>query len=473
MVDALRLTHQIVEVVVRAPLAARNFHPGEFYRLQNYETFAEEVDGIKLTMEGIALTGAWVDRERGLISLIVLEMGGSSRLCSLLEPGEKVVLMGPTGTPTEIPHNQTVVLAGGGLGNAVLFSIALALKENNNRVIYFAGYRTPTDLFKRHEIEKACDVVVWSTDRGPCIQPARPQDRTFVGNIVEAMQAYASGQLGEQPIPLADAQRIIAIGSDRMMAAVKNALADQLQPHFPNQPTAIGSINSPMQCMMKEICAQCLQRHVDPETKKESFVFSCFNQDQLLRNGRFRQPEHPPPPEQRRGEADVAVDRSPVLGAAGADGLSTRTWFLGRIHKPELASEGISQGVPSLVLWACANVPRNPVRLVNKRTVDQDGNRDDLPVDFWRLAQLLSTVYPLGTEAKRRGDAVLDRKKGLGFFADFPANNEALWGARRSDHVRQAGKPGGSAAPRRGGTAARQTDAAARAACHRPPGGAG
>jgi NADPH-dependent glutamate synthase beta subunit-like oxidoreductase/NAD(P)H-flavin reductase len=282
VVDALRLTHQIVEVVVRAPLAARNFHPGEFYRLQNYETFAEEVDGIKLTMEGIALTGAWVDRERGLISLIVLEMGGSSRLCSLLEPGEKVVLMGPTGTPTEIPHDQTVVLAGGGLGNAVLFSIALALKEKNNKVIYFAGYRAPTDLFKRHEIEKACDVVVWSTDRGPCILPARPQDRTFQGNIVEAMQAYASGQLGEQAVPLAGAQRIIAIGSDRMMGAVKDALADSLKKHFPNQPTAIGSINSPMQCMMKEICAQCLQRHVDPETKRESFVFSCFNQDQLL-----------------------------------------------------------------------------------------------------------------------------------------------------------------------------------------------
>ncbi|HEY7312652.1 MAG TPA: FAD-dependent oxidoreductase [Gemmataceae bacterium] len=287
VVDALRLTHQIVEVVVRAPLAARNFHPGEFYRLQNYETFAEEVEGIKLTMEGIALTGAWVDRERGLISLIVLEMGGSSRLCSLLEPGEKVVLMGPTGAPTEIPRDQTVVLAGGGLGNAVLFSIALALKEKNNKVIYFAGYRAPTDLFKRHEIEKACDVVVWSTDRGPCIQPARPQDRTFLGNIVESMQAYASGQLGEQLVPLDAAQRIIAIGSDRMMSAVKNALADKLRAHFPRQPTAIGSINSPMQCMMKEICAQCLQRHVDPETKAESFVFSCFNQDQLLQTVDF------------------------------------------------------------------------------------------------------------------------------------------------------------------------------------------
>ncbi len=282
VVDALRLTHQIVEVVVRAPLAARNFHPGEFYRLQNYETFAEEVDGIKLTMEGIALTGAWVDRERGLISLIVLEMGGSSRLCSLLEPGEKVVLMGPTGAPTEIPERQTVVLAGGGLGNAVLFSIALALKEKNNKVIYFAGYRSAGDLFKRHEIEKACDVVIWSTDRGATIRPGRPQDRTFSGNIVEAMHAYATGQLGEQAISLRGANRIIAIGSDRMMGAVKAALADGLACHFPERPTAIGSINSPMQCMMKEVCAQCLQRHVDPVTKEESFVFSCFNQDQLL-----------------------------------------------------------------------------------------------------------------------------------------------------------------------------------------------
>ena len=129
VVDAFRLTPNIVEVVVRAPMAARHFQPGQFYRLQNYDSFAERPSGFHLTMEGIALTGAWVDRDRGLVSLIVLEMGGSSRLCALLNPGEPVVLMGPTGTPTEIPENETVLLAGGGLGNAVLFSIAEALKE--------------------------------------------------------------------------------------------------------------------------------------------------------------------------------------------------------------------------------------------------------------------------------------------------------------------------------------------------------
>jgi hypothetical protein len=37
-----------------------------------------------------------------------------------------------------------------------------------------------------------------------------------------------------------------------------------------------------MQCMMKEVCAQCLQKHVDPATGRETVVFSCFNQDQLM-----------------------------------------------------------------------------------------------------------------------------------------------------------------------------------------------
>jgi len=37
-----------------------------------------------------------------------------------------------------------------------------------------------------------------------------------------------------------------------------------------------------MQCMMKEICAQCLQPQRDPATGKISYVFSCFNQDQNL-----------------------------------------------------------------------------------------------------------------------------------------------------------------------------------------------
>ncbi|HYC14704.1 MAG TPA: FAD-dependent oxidoreductase, partial [Stellaceae bacterium] len=111
-----RLTPTIVEVVVRAPMAARAFEPGQFYRLQNFEALATRTEGTTLAMEGLALTGAWVDKEKGLLSTIVLEMGGSSDLCLLLKPGEPVILMGPTGTPTDLPARETVLLVGGGLG---------------------------------------------------------------------------------------------------------------------------------------------------------------------------------------------------------------------------------------------------------------------------------------------------------------------------------------------------------------------
>lgn len=280
--EVIRLTPNIVEVIIKAPLAAQRFRPGQFYRLQNYETHALEVDGTRLAMEGLALTGAWVDPQRGLISTIVLEMGGSADLCAMLKPGEPVVLMGPTGMPTEIPADETVMLVGGGLGNAVLFSIGQALRAAGSRVLYFAGYKKMIDRYKVAEIENAADVVIWCCDEHPGFTSSRPQDHSFVGNIVQAMAAYASGVLGVQRIAFADTDRIIAIGSDSMMAAVAAARHQVLQPYLKPHHFAIGSINSPMQCMMKEICAQCLQAHIDPETGKTTYVFSCFNQDQAL-----------------------------------------------------------------------------------------------------------------------------------------------------------------------------------------------
>jgi NADPH-dependent glutamate synthase beta subunit-like oxidoreductase/NAD(P)H-flavin reductase len=301
--EVRRLTPTIVEIVVHAPMAARKFQPGQFYRLQNFESHAPFVvsdspgDGngtppvrtkARLAMEGLALTGAWVDTDKGLLGTIVLEMGGSSRLCASLKPGEEIVLMGPTGTPTEIAA-ETVLLCGGGLGNAVLFSIARAFKALGAKVLYFAGYRRGEDLFKRDDIERYTDQVIWCTDGGSAIDLRRPQDRHFRGNIVQAMASYGGGQLGGGPmIPLSEVRRIIAIGSDGMMNAVREARHGILAPMLDRRHVAIGSINSPMQCMMKEVCAQCLQRVRDPDTGKERVVFTCFNQDQELDAVDFR-----------------------------------------------------------------------------------------------------------------------------------------------------------------------------------------
>ena len=280
-----RLTPTIIEVVVKAPLAAEKFYPGQFYRVQNYEAFAPTVEGTVLAAEGLALTGAEVDKEKGTISLIALEMGSSSRLCATWKVGDPLVIMGVTGTPTDIPSNQTVLLIGGGLGNAVLFSIGKALRAAGNRVVYFAGYKFAQDRFKVEDVEAAADLIIWAVDKGEGVQaivPTRPQDKSFVGNILECMVAYAKGELGEQPISLAEVDHLVVIGSDRMMAAVKSARFDVLKPYLNKAHHAIGSINSPMQCMMKGICAQCLCKHVDADTGKEYFVYSCYNQDQDL-----------------------------------------------------------------------------------------------------------------------------------------------------------------------------------------------
>jgi NAD(P)H-flavin reductase len=281
-----RLTPTIVEVVLYAPAAAQAFRPGQFYRLQNYEMLAarlqEPAGDTVLAMEGLAMTGAWTDPDAGLVSVIALEMGGSSDLCATLNVGEPVVLMGPTGTATEIHPNTTVALVGGGLGNAVLFSIGAAYRDAGSKVIYFAGYKALADRYNVEKIEKAADVIVWCCDEAPGFPITRPQDRSFVGNIVQAMAAYGAGQLGEQQVPLKDAEHMIVIGSDRMMQAVGIARHGVLAPFLKPGHSAIGSINSPMQCMMKEVCAQCLQPHIDPETGERTVVFSCFNQDQAL-----------------------------------------------------------------------------------------------------------------------------------------------------------------------------------------------
>lgn len=171
---------------------------------------------------------------------------------------------------------KNIMLIGGGVGNAVLFSIGKACLENNNKVLYFAGYKKLSDVFKRALIERASNAVVWACEEG-LIETSRDQDKSFHGNIVDAIVSYQQGRLG---INLNVIDKIITIGSDKMMKAVNEARKTILKPYLKSSHIAISSVNSPMQCMMKEICAQCVQQHINAKTGERSFVYSCSNQDQ-------------------------------------------------------------------------------------------------------------------------------------------------------------------------------------------------
>ena len=234
----------------------------------------------------------------------------------LLKPGDPVVMMGPTGTPTEIPEGETVILAGGGLGNAVLFSIGQAMRRAGNRVLYFAGYKHMTDRYKIAEIEAASDAVVWCCDEEPGFTPDRPQDRTFVGNIVQGMHAYASGALGEQPIPFNAADRIIAIGSDRMMAAVARARHDLLK-RYPQAGPPRNRFHQLTDAVHDEGNLRPVPAAArGPETSgKVSYVFSCFNQDQPLDRVDWTALDAAAAPELGAGKAHRRMDR-PLPGRA-------------------------------------------------------------------------------------------------------------------------------------------------------------
>jgi NADPH-dependent glutamate synthase beta subunit-like oxidoreductase/NAD(P)H-flavin reductase len=198
----------ITEIFFHSPVAAKQFKPGQFFRLQSLVDDA---------IEPLAMTGASANALTGEISVVVLGMGASSVRSMTLQAGTQVSLMGPTGAPSEIPENKKVLLIGGGLGNAVLFSIGKAMRENGCKVTYFAGYRKPNDVFTPERIEAAADQVVWCCDLAIPDFKKRPNDRFFHGNIVEALQANKDLLNG--------IDQLLVIGSDRMMAAV--ALARQ------------------------------------------------------------------------------------------------------------------------------------------------------------------------------------------------------------------------------------------------------
>ena len=124
-----------------------------------------------------------------------------------------------------------MALAGGGLGNAVLFSIGAALRAAGSKVIYFAGYKAMRDRYKVAEIEARRRRHRLVLRRGAGLRPPTGRRTAALSaTSSQAMAAYGSGELGDAGDAASDADRMIAIGSDRMMQAVGVARHGVLTP---------------------------------------------------------------------------------------------------------------------------------------------------------------------------------------------------------------------------------------------------
>ncbi len=288
IINVQRHTKNVLELVIQAPLAAKHFQPGQFYRLQNYETFAPRIHNTILQMEPLALIASGCDHQQGTLKFMVLEKGASSKLCRTLKIGDPVSLMGPTGVRAKISHKQeTILIIGNQLSLAFLQAYGPALLHANNRVIYVSDFADKSEVYSQDTIEEAASLVIWTTRDGQPVTQRRPQDYSVTGDYLEALLRYAAGTLDKgkfhPEIPLADVDRIFLIGDTAFLRRFQEARKTRLKDIFVKDPVVRGSVYSTMQCMLKGVCAQCLQWQIDPETgQRTKAIFACSWQDQPL-----------------------------------------------------------------------------------------------------------------------------------------------------------------------------------------------
>jgi len=103
--------------------------------------------------------------------------------------------------------------------------------------------------------------------------------------MVDLVRRYGDGEIGSGTgIRLGDVDRILVMGGTGLLRGFQQALADgALATRFRSDVKMLGTVGSPMQCMLKGVCAQCLQWQKDPKTgERTRAVFSCAEQDQPL-----------------------------------------------------------------------------------------------------------------------------------------------------------------------------------------------
>lgn len=280
-VISIKFIHKdIMELIIKAPIALKHFEPGNFYRLQNFESSAKTINNTLLQMQPLSLQVSHYDKEKGLLHFIIQEKSVSAKLCSLLQANEKVSLMGPAGVRAKIASLPETILIIGDLSSIpFLLTYSQAARSVGHRIIYVAQMYEQNKIIYQKEIEAACDVVIWLIKDKAILKQPRVEDCYFITHeVIAALHDYKNTS-----IALTEVDRIFLMGDTTLLKNFQAAQKNQLNTIFTKQPKIIGSIYGNMQCMLKGVCAQCLQWQIDPETgQRTKAVFACSWQDQPL-----------------------------------------------------------------------------------------------------------------------------------------------------------------------------------------------
>ena len=156
IVDKQLLGPNLTLYEILAPRVAKARRVGQFAMVRPLEH-----------SERIPLTIAGVNPEKGTITLIVQTVGKTTLEMSRLNAGQGFLdVAGPMGQPSHLDNYGTVVVIGGGLGTAVVYPQAVALREMGNRVISIIGARTKDLLLLQEQLGRVSDQLILTTDDG-------------------------------------------------------------------------------------------------------------------------------------------------------------------------------------------------------------------------------------------------------------------------------------------------------------------
>jgi len=156
IVEAKALAPDIKQLTIFAPRIARRQKPGQFVIVRVHERG-----------ERIPLTIASADPDQGRVTIIVQAVGKTTMLLNMLRAGDALMdVVGPLGKPSEIEKFGTVVVIGGGVGTAIAYPTAKALKHAGNHVIFILGARTSELLLLENEVRFASSELIVMTDDG-------------------------------------------------------------------------------------------------------------------------------------------------------------------------------------------------------------------------------------------------------------------------------------------------------------------
>ncbi len=156
IVDKKRLSNNVVQMTIEAPLVARSIRPGQFIIIMVHEKG-----------ERIPLTVVDSEREKGLITIVVQEVGKTTKLLGKKEIGDELfAVMGPNGNPFPVKLYGNVILVAGGVGVAEIVPIAKALKGAGNHIITIIGARTKELLFFTDVLGSISESLYVTTDDG-------------------------------------------------------------------------------------------------------------------------------------------------------------------------------------------------------------------------------------------------------------------------------------------------------------------